>query len=524
MITKKQFADLAQNKVYRHSWDSWIDKSNLNEQVVSAALAIVTGSNLQPQIAKNIYSLLLDPANNPNTVLFDLLTQIKPDLVAVMQPDGTIIQYNKKIMAIYGYSARTSLDRANIIQFLAADAARLAESNIRNILRADFDAKAVYVIGSSDNGFSQLVIPAQITLACVGSPVSLVASVGCQASSEPDHQAVNLAAFARRNICCLSADRTVTFISPGVADILGYSDQNLLGDRFDKLVSHRHLGRFDEFMKSLSDGRKAACELNMQPLNGNQAVLRLDAFPSLGQTGCFTGVVFLVDDITSLKHSEEALQHRLYIEKLISSVSTRFIFIKADEFENEIIGVLKKVCQLEDANECSIEIIQSRRIKNQIVYRAKNEMNARQASLFNSDDNQDRYETISIPLVVETELMGSLQFYQEKYRNSWLDADLELIKMIGEIIINAMIRKENELNIRLNEYRLSTTLHSIGDAVIATDINGNITLMNRIAEMLTGWSNQEALYKPLATVFLPVVEHPEPDADTPNGRFAASIA
>ena len=40
--------------------------------------------------------------------------------------------------------------------------------------------------------------------------------------------------------------------------------------------------------------------------------------------------------------------------------------------------------------------------------------------------------------------------------------------------------------------RLRVTLNSIGDAVIATDINGHITFMNPIAERMTGWRFKDA--------------------------------
>ncbi|OCZ49418.1 HD domain-containing phosphohydrolase [Dehalobacter sp. TeCB1] len=48
---------------------------------------------------------------------------------------------------------------------------------------------------------------------------------------------------------------------------------------------------------------------------------------------------------------------------------------------------------------------------------------------------------------------------------------------------------------------LKTTLESISDAVILTDIEGNIRLLSQKAELLTGWKNEEVLHKPLTEVF-----------------------
>jgi PAS domain-containing protein len=52
-----------------------------------------------------------------------------------------------------------------------------------------------------------------------------------------------------------------------------------------------------------------------------------------------------------------------------------------------------------------------------------------------------------------------------------------------------------------NAERLRTTLESIADAVTVTDINGNITMMNAIAERLTGWRASDVIGKPLRAVF-----------------------
>jgi PAS domain S-box-containing protein len=52
-----------------------------------------------------------------------------------------------------------------------------------------------------------------------------------------------------------------------------------------------------------------------------------------------------------------------------------------------------------------------------------------------------------------------------------------------------------------SEERWATTLNSIGDAVIATNTEGNVTFMNFIAEKLTGWSVKEATGKPIEQIF-----------------------
>ncbi|MGI6622072.1 MAG: PAS domain S-box protein [Acetivibrionales bacterium] len=49
--------------------------------------------------------------------------------------------------------------------------------------------------------------------------------------------------------------------------------------------------------------------------------------------------------------------------------------------------------------------------------------------------------------------------------------------------------------------RLITTLASIGDGVITTDIEGRITFMNRVAGDLTGWDHREARGQSIDTVF-----------------------
>ncbi len=63
------------------------------------------------------------------------------------------------------------------------------------------------------------------------------------------------------------------------------------------------------------------------------------------------------------------------------------------------------------------------------------------------------------------------------------------------------VRERMELELRESLERLRITLDSIGDAVIATDTEGRVTGMNPVAATLTGFSQAEALGRPLEEVF-----------------------
>jgi len=62
-------------------------------------------------------------------------------------------------------------------------------------------------------------------------------------------------------------------------------------------------------------------------------------------------------------------------------------------------------------------------------------------------------------------------------------------------------RKKAQEALAKSEKWFSTTLASIGDAVIATDMNGGVTFLNPVAQSLTGWSLEEARGKSMDLVF-----------------------
>jgi len=72
---------------------------------------------------------------------------------------------------------------------------------------------------------------------------------------------------------------------------------------------------------------------------------------------------------------------------------------------------------------------------------------------------------------------------------------------LSRALHNMIERKAVEEALFIEKERAQVTLNSIGDAVLSTDISGNVTYLNHAAESLTGWSREEALRRPVAEVF-----------------------
>ncbi len=68
---------------------------------------------------------------------------------------------------------------------------------------------------------------------------------------------------------------------------------------------------------------------------------------------------------------------------------------------------------------------------------------------------------------------------------------------------NQMLKDKTEALCKLADERerLEVTLHSIGDAVITTDTEGRVVMLNPVAEKLTGWQQRSALSKFVDKIF-----------------------
>jgi PAS domain S-box-containing protein len=97
---------------------------------------------------------------------------------------------------------------------------------------------------------------------------------------------------------------------------------------------------------------------------------------------------------------------------------------------------------------------------------------------------------------------------------------LSRLKISGKNLLQATVRditeqKRAESALKKSQAWFSTTLSSIGDAVITVDTDGLVTFINPVAQKLTGWSEVEAIGRHIDEVFVIRKEGTDEKVDNP---------
>ena len=129
----------------------------------------------------------------------------------------------------------------------------------------------------------------------------------------------------------------------------------------------------------------------------------------------------------------------------------------------------------------------------------------------------------SADILIDGEVGGAVEVYYLAEKPSlaegpFLLEERELVDYIAERLGRIVERTRSQRALREREQWLDTTLRSIGDGVIATDAQGRVTLMNPVAETLTGWTESQAKGVPSQEVFHIINEFSREPVESPVQR------
>ena len=320
-----------------------------------------------------------------------------------------------------------------------------------------------------------------------------------------------------RSIIATTLDGVITIndqglvqsMNPAAEKMFGFPEKEMLGQLVTRIIPQR---MFLQDMASLGRGTLMAMG-NRQgyypfPIEISLSEMKVDGKKHY---------VAFIRDVTERKRSEETLKH---IGLGVSSST-------GEEFVRSLVKQLSKALQTdfsflveltnknEEDNSCALIIAEHGHIRSRVNFKLANTAceevlkkgfrafpKAVRES-FPKDDilrelaaesfvamplNDHKGRTVGLMGVIDVKAMDNVQI---------AESTLQIFAARAAAEIE---RKRFEEDLNAEKERLAVTLRSIGDGFIATDVEGNIAMINNVAERLTGWSQQLVLGKQLAEI------------------------
>lgn len=358
-------------------------------------------------------------------------------------------------------------------------------------------------------------------------------------------------------IWAVDTNGKTTFVNSRMAEMLGYSRANIIGETPSKFIKETEDYSLKNTLERRKRGIKEQYELAFVRENGEILNTLLASTPIYNENMEVTGALAGVTDITDRKKAEDRVLHLNRVLRAIMDVNQLTNRVR-DEQE-----LIEGACRLlaETRGYYSVWIVLMDE-NGRVTFAAESGIGDKFSEFIESisHDNKPLCLETSLKYKGETVLMTpdnkceicslhdsekekgilckALYHGGRTYGMINLAVPFELTEDEEEKILFSEVaddisfalhsirlekqRRVAEQKLANEKERLAVTLESIGDGVIATDNEGRVILLNKVAEELTGWTEAEAFGRSLQEVFDIEYEDTGEKQESPVDKVLAS--
>jgi len=319
--------------------------------------------------------------------------------------------------------------------------------------------------------------------------------------------------------------------------LFGFSRVEVTGKLVDPLIVPKgHYNVASSLTKRAAKGEQVVMDTERQRKDGSLIDVSVLASP-IRVNGAISAAFAIYRDITERKKAEQALNHRIEFNKLVSSISSRYVM--TNDFGEATDFALREIGKFTEADRVVIFLLR----ENEPVFDITNEwckknVSSRKANpqgtpmdklpwwmkqirkkkyvlvrdvtqlpkeAITEKEILDRYNIKSlfaIPLVAMGDFAGFIAFHNVMRTGVWDNGDMALLKVFAELVGNALERKRREDFLRESEEQYRSVVEKASDGIVILQ-DAQIKFVNLHLAKMWGGAAAEMLDRNLTDFLRP---------------------
>jgi PAS domain S-box-containing protein len=307
------------------------------------------------------------------------------------------------------------------------------------------------------------------------------------------------------------------YLNPAWTEITGWQLEDSLGHKMFEFIHPEERPFFQAQCDRLVNSHIERCgyEVRILGSDGDYHHLELCARPVIENMQNISGIVGNLHDITERKAARGDLEQRLEFERLVSTISSRFINLNLEQIDREIHYGLEIIGHFLRLDWCFVMLIGSDRRSMSIPHEwCSLGIDSRIAKINNISFNENTWwykilaasknfqindinnlppeaekqramlgelgikSLLSVPMIYGGRLKGALVFGMIRERKTWDRYTVGLLRTLGEIFTSALERKKSIQALRESESRYQELFNAVIEGLGFVDDKEIIRLCN----------------------------------------------